>query len=79
MQQQHPDPYADRKRLTFEQAEGVESLPAQLKLKELSPLLRSAIWAVIYEDMKIWAVIYEDMKDTQYEGDSVPFLGELHL
>jgi hypothetical protein len=48
-------------------------------LKELSPLLRSAIWAVIYEDMKIWAVIYEDMKETQYEGDSVPFLGELHL
>jgi hypothetical protein len=28
--------YEDRKRLTFEQAEGAESLPTQLKLKEVS-------------------------------------------
>jgi hypothetical protein len=46
------DEFADRKRLTFEQAEGAEPLPTQLELKELSPLLRSAIWAVIYEDMR---------------------------
>jgi hypothetical protein len=39
------DPYAERKKLTFEQAEGAEPLPTQLKLKELSPLLRSALWA----------------------------------
>jgi hypothetical protein len=57
-QQQPEDQYADRKKLTFEQAEGAEPLPTQLKLKELSPLLRSAIWAAIYRDMA----------DTQYRG-----------
>jgi hypothetical protein len=42
------DPYELRKRLTFEQAEGVEPLPEQLKLKELSQQLRSALWRVVY-------------------------------
>jgi hypothetical protein len=42
------DPYELRKRLTFEQAEGVEPLPEQLKLKELSQQLRSALWSVVY-------------------------------
>jgi hypothetical protein len=46
-------PYADRKKLTFEQAEGAEPLPMQLKLGELSPLLRSAIWAVAYAHMRV--------------------------
>jgi hypothetical protein len=30
------EPYADRKKLTFEQAEGAAPLPSQLKLKEIS-------------------------------------------
>jgi hypothetical protein len=38
------DAFEERKRLAFEQAEGVEPLPTQLKLKELSPALRSALW-----------------------------------
>ena len=42
------DPYELRKRLTFGQAEGVEPLPEQLKLKELSQQLRSALWRVVY-------------------------------
>jgi hypothetical protein len=35
-----------RKHLTFEQAEGAEPLPAQLKLRELSPQLRARLWQV---------------------------------
>jgi AbiJ N-terminal domain 4 len=46
------DPYAERRKLTFEQAEGAEPLPAQLKLKELSPLLRSALWNVILPNVE---------------------------
>lgn len=56
------DPYAERKKLTFEQAEGEEPLPTQLKLKELSPLLRSALWAAVYEDML----------GAQYQGELSP-------
>ena len=41
--------YEDRKRLTFEQAEGAEPLPAQLKLKEVSPELRARLWAVFFD------------------------------
>jgi hypothetical protein len=45
------NPYELRKRLTFEQAEGVEPLPEQLKLKELSQQLRSALWRVVYDSL----------------------------
>jgi hypothetical protein len=38
--------YEDRKRLTFEQAEGAEPLPSQLKLKEVSPELRARLWDI---------------------------------
>jgi hypothetical protein len=42
----------DRKRLTFEQAEGVEPLPSQLKLKELSPGIRATLWAGLLESLR---------------------------
>ncbi len=48
----HDDPYADRRRLTFEQAEGVEPLPAQLLPKELSQELRALLWALVYEGLR---------------------------
>ena len=51
------DPYAERKKLSFEQAEGVEPLPAQLKLKEVSPRLRAALWRVVHDSLheaRIW-------------------------
>jgi hypothetical protein len=41
--------FDERKRLTFEQAEGAEPLPAQLQLRTLSPQLRSALWALVFE------------------------------
>lgn len=43
--------YEDRKRLTFEQAEGAEPLPAQLKLKEVSPELRARLWYIFHEEL----------------------------
>jgi hypothetical protein len=44
-------PYDDRKRLTFEQAEGAAPLPAQLKLKELSDELRALLWRVVHDSL----------------------------
>ena len=43
------DPYEQRKRTTFEQAEGAEPLPMQLQLKEVSQELRSALWRVVHD------------------------------
>jgi hypothetical protein len=45
------DQYAERKRLTFAQAEGVEPLATQLETKQLSKELRALLWAVIYGSM----------------------------
>jgi AbiJ N-terminal domain 4 len=39
------DPYAERKKLTFAQAEGLEPLPTQLALREISQQFRAALWA----------------------------------
>jgi hypothetical protein len=41
--------YEDRKRLTFEQAEGAEPLPSQLKLREVSRELRARLWSVFHQ------------------------------
>jgi hypothetical protein len=49
------DPYAERRRLTFEQAEGVEPLPTQLKPREISDKLRSMLWSITYESVKTCA------------------------
>jgi hypothetical protein len=37
--------------LTFEQAEGAEPLPQQLRLKELSPAFRAAIWNIVFKSI----------------------------
>jgi hypothetical protein len=41
--------YDRRKQLTFQQAEGLESLPTQLRYDEISPSLRSNVWAFFYQ------------------------------
>lgn len=46
------DPHAERKGLTFEQAEGAAPLPAQLQLKELSQELRARLWRVVYHSFE---------------------------
>jgi hypothetical protein len=45
------DPYAERQRLSFEQAENAEPLPRQLQPKEVSAELRAVLWKVMYESL----------------------------
>jgi hypothetical protein len=45
------NPYTDRKKLTFAQAEGVEPLPTQLAVKEISQEMRAKLWHVVHESM----------------------------
>jgi hypothetical protein len=45
--------YVDRKRLTFEQAEGAEPLPSQLKLKEVSNELRALLWNIFFRELRV--------------------------
>lgn len=59
------NPYADRRRLTFEQAEGVEPLPTQLQIKEISQQLRAHLWRVVYESIKA-ATSYPSMGGNGY-------------
>jgi AbiJ-like protein len=42
----------DRRKITFAQAEGAESLPSQLKPKEISQEFRAQIWNIIHAFMK---------------------------
>jgi hypothetical protein len=42
----------DRIRLSFEQAEGVEPLPSQLQLREVSSELRAVLWNTIQDVLK---------------------------
>ena len=42
-----PDSLAARKKLTFEQAEGLEPLPSQLKRGEISKEFRAIVWDVL--------------------------------
>jgi hypothetical protein len=49
---QPADPFAERRSLTFEQAEGVEPLPSQLGLKEVSPALRAAAWKLVLRSIQ---------------------------
>jgi hypothetical protein len=66
--------YEDRKRLTFEQAEGAEPLPTQLKLREVSDELRSRLWSVFFNVLRETSVgdTY-DQRDVQE-----PFLSLLY-
>jgi hypothetical protein len=45
------DEFEERRRLTFEQAEGAEPLPIQLKLKELSQEFRAIAWAFVHQSI----------------------------
>jgi hypothetical protein len=54
----------ERKKLTFEQAEGIEPLPSQLKLREVSPKLRAVLWSLIH------GYLSDATQDTDYSvGD----------
>ena len=47
------DSYAERRELTFEQAEGAAPLPAQLQLREISKELRALLWLIVFESLKV--------------------------
>ena len=57
------NPYLERKQLTFEQAEGVEALPSQLRSKEVTAKLRSLLWRIMYDQLQSSKVF------DQYRGD----------
>lgn len=42
----------ERKKLSFEQAEGAEPLPSQLQLREISPQLRALLWERVYHFLR---------------------------
>ena len=51
--------FDERKRLTFEQAEGAAPLPRQLRPKEISPELRALLWVAVhnsFENYKYWSI-----------------------
>jgi hypothetical protein len=54
----------DRSTISFRQAEGVEALPSQLALQEISPALTARLWSVVY------AYLAEAKTHVDY-GDSV--------
>lgn len=45
------DPYASRRGLTFNQAEGIDALPAQLELRTISPELSATLWLVVHSSL----------------------------
>lgn len=63
----------DRTKVTFEQAEGRAPLPSQLRIGEVSPMLRSLLWKLVYDHMcddsasfddwlgDLWTVILTDL------------------
>jgi hypothetical protein len=68
--------YEDRQRLTFEQAEGAEPLPSQLKLKEVSPELRALLWRVFHHLLADARASYP--RDT-LDGEFVQVLYDWHV
>jgi hypothetical protein len=59
-----PDPYAARKELSFEEAEGITPLPTQLALRQISQEFRAILWSDLNE-------IFEDHCES--------FVGEPYL
>lgn len=65
---------SDRRSLTFEQAEGLAPLPAQLDRKELSRELRAKLWACIHARLDR---AYTDI--LHYRGNWSRILKDLHV
>jgi hypothetical protein len=65
------DPLAERKKLSFKQAEGVEPLPSQLKRKEISREFRAALWAYIHDALDAHRYSYADDSYLNDPWDSI--------
>jgi len=73
------NPYTERKKLTFEQAEGAAPLPSQLKLKEISQELRAKLWSVIHTHLAK-ATKHSEMFGDPYFGEPwVSILRNMHV
>jgi hypothetical protein len=51
-----PDPLEQRKKLSFEQAEGIAPLPSQLALGEISQEFRAVLWSVLNREFEKYHV-----------------------
>ena len=72
--------YEDRKRLTFEQAEGTEPLPSQLELKEVSAELRARLWRIFHQWLSLMTVSDSIVPGHRYlEGPFVQLLYDWHV
>ena len=63
------DQVSVRKNLTFEQAEGIHPIPAQLQLKEISQQLRSLLWKVVHDSIQRscrYSMIMEEWRNILY-------------
>jgi hypothetical protein len=69
--------FEDRKRLTFEQAEGAQPIPGQLALKELSEELRARLWAVVFESLR--QSRYSDYGKTRMIDPWLTVLFKMHV
>jgi hypothetical protein len=63
----------DRRAITFEQAEGMASLPTQLRPKEISPELRAQLWAIIYPSLM------QNVGGHSVFGQWEAILGDMHV
>ena len=68
----------DRRKVTFEQAEGLEPLPTQLKPKELSAALRARLWYVLHHGLKE-ATHHSEFDKPTIEGPWLTILFEMHM
>lgn len=67
-----------RKKLSFEQAEGVAALPAQLQLRQVSKQLRATLWARIYTDLNK-ATRRSDFAPNSIQGPWLTILTDEHV
>ena len=71
--------YEDRRRLTFEQAEGAEPMPSQLALREVSPELRARLWAIFQQELAGARGAFPVSSVQSLEGPIVAFLYYWHV
>ena len=58
--------------LTFEQREGTQSLPGQLKLKELSRAVRARLWALVFQGIT-------EKSDLYIRGNWLPIVRDYYV
>jgi hypothetical protein len=65
-QTENSDPIEQRKKLSFEQAEGLAPLPSQLARGAISQEFRAALWAALHSRLEYYRY---SIGETSYVGD----------